>query len=333
MSFPKRNKNQLKGTVGQTFFQHFINAELNCIYHPINQENDFGIDGYIELVENENVSGKLIGIQLKHGDSFFRSRTIGGYKFFGESKHLNYYLNSQSPVYIVIMDGSFKRMNWVMFEINKTSPNSGDRWWIEVPKDNLLISNFKDELFQTAGPIINYEDQIKFNWAIDATLQDASFRVVAIPQKEILTGSYDYIINFIDRLSKNKDMLIKSRATLDIFFPAYDEDEREIFQIPEIMDWLKGSINIGIPWFYFLDTRTRNTGLTLLMHSYCKKTKTIRTDAGHMVEFDGNDLAKFIEQNYINLNTFTEENKLSLKINKEISLGIFEYLKTHLQES
>ncbi|ASA23369.1 DUF4365 domain-containing protein [Paenibacillus donghaensis] len=333
MSFPKRNKNQLKGTVGQTFFQHYVNAELNCIYHPINQENDFGIDGYIELVENDNVSGKLIGIQLKHGDSFFRSKTSGGYKFVGETKHLNYYLNSQSPVYIVIMDGDFQRMNWVMFEIDKTSPNSGDGWWIEVPEDNLLISNFQDELFQTVGPIINYEDQIKYNWAIDATLQGASFRVVAIPKKEILTGSFDYIINFIERLSKNKDILIKSRSTLDIFFPAYDEDDREIFQIPEIMDWLKKSVEVGIPWFYFLDTREMNTGLTLLMHSYCRKIKTVKSDEGYLAEFDRHDLKKIIEKNYINLNIYTEENKLSLEINKEISLGIFEYLKTYLQES
>jgi hypothetical protein len=75
MSFPKRNKNQLKGTVGQTYFQHFVNANLNCIYHPINQENDFGIDGYIELVDNDNVTGRLIGIQLKHGNSFFKLKT------------------------------------------------------------------------------------------------------------------------------------------------------------------------------------------------------------------------------------------------------------------
>lgn len=246
---------------------------------------------------------------------------------------MNYYLNSQSPVYIVIMDGIFKRMNWVLFEIDKTSPYSGDGWWIEVPEDNLLISNFQDELFQTVGPIINYEDQIRYNWAIDATLQGASFRVVAIPKKEILTGNFDYIINFIERLSKNKDMLIKSRSTLDIFFPAYDEDDREIFQIPEIMDWLKKSVDVGIPWFYFLDTRKKNIGLTLLMRSYCREIKIVKSDEGHLVEFNRNDLKKFIEQNYINLNIFTEENKLSLEINREVSTGIFEYLNTHLQES
>lgn len=133
MSFPKRNTSNLKGATGQTFFQHFVNSELNCIYHPINQENDFGIDGYIELVENGNVSGKLIGIQLKHGDSYFKQETYGGFKYFGEYKHLNYYLNSQLPVFIIIMDDDFKRMYWVEFEITKTMSLSDDRWWIQIP--------------------------------------------------------------------------------------------------------------------------------------------------------------------------------------------------------
>lgn len=86
MSFPKRNKNNLRGSIGLSYFQHFVNSELNCVYHSINQENDFGIDGYIELVMDENVSGKLIGDQLKHGDSYFKSKSSGGYKFIGENK-------------------------------------------------------------------------------------------------------------------------------------------------------------------------------------------------------------------------------------------------------
>ncbi|PZD96970.1 hypothetical protein DNH61_04805 [Paenibacillus sambharensis] len=332
MTFPKRNKNQLIGSIGQTFFQHFVNSELNCIYHPINQENDFGIDGYIELVENEYVTGRLIGIQLKHGNSFFKSQTNGGYKFIGENKHLNYYLNSQSPVYIVIMDEGFKRMHWVQFELDKTSPYGANGWWMEVPKGNLLTSNFIYELFQTSGPIVDYEEQIKLNWAIDGLLHDSKFRIVAIPKNEILTGSYEYLTSFIERLSKNKDMLIKSRSTLDIFFPEYDEDDREIFQIPEIMTWLKNSIEIGIPWFYFLNTQKKSAGITLLMHSFCKKINIYEKDRGYLVEFDKNDLGQFVEQNYINLNTYMEINNLSLKINKEISSGIFEYLKKNLQE-
>ncbi|WP_413542001.1 DUF4365 domain-containing protein [Brevibacillus sp. WF146] len=52
----------------------------------------------------------------------FKSKTSGGFKVIGKNKHLNYYLNSQSPIFIIIMDNCFKRMHWVKFEIYKTSP-------------------------------------------------------------------------------------------------------------------------------------------------------------------------------------------------------------------
>jgi len=111
MKFPKRRKSNLTGAIGETYFQNFVNEALGCLYHPVHQENDFGIDGYIELVSGENVTGKLVGIQLKHGNSYFKNKTQYGYKYTGESKHINYYLNKGLPIFIILMDGEFKRMH------------------------------------------------------------------------------------------------------------------------------------------------------------------------------------------------------------------------------
>ena len=47
--FPKRNLSSQKGVEGQAFSQFFVINKLKCIYHPVSQENDSGIDGYIEL--------------------------------------------------------------------------------------------------------------------------------------------------------------------------------------------------------------------------------------------------------------------------------------------
>ncbi|TRY24120.1 DUF4365 domain-containing protein [Brevibacillus sp. LEMMJ03] len=57
-----------------------------------------------------------MGIQLKHGNSYFKflnQKPAGDLKLLGKNKHLNYYLNSQSPIFIIIMDNCFKRMHWV----------------------------------------------------------------------------------------------------------------------------------------------------------------------------------------------------------------------------
>jgi len=84
-SFPKRKKNRKKGLSGQTYFQHFVTEELECIYHPIPEENDFGADGYIEFVENERVTGRLLAAQFKHGDSFLKINQLAGLNITGKT--------------------------------------------------------------------------------------------------------------------------------------------------------------------------------------------------------------------------------------------------------
>lgn len=330
MIFPVRNDSAMKGTTGQSFFQYFVNSELECIYHPINQENDFGIDGYIELVVNHCVSGKLIGVQLKHGDSFFKAPTGYGYKYVGDNKHLNYYLNNQSSIFIVIMDENFDRMYWVKFDIAKTMPLHDDNWWIEISSDNQLKTNFRQAIFESSTPTVDFDEQIQVNWAINAAVKNCNNRVIAIPKSEIINQSFNFVNEFMERLSANKKLLIESRSSLDIFFPEYDDDPREISQIPEIIMWLKKSIDIGIPWFYFLDTKCKNTGLHLLVHSYCSPVEITKNEKGYLVNYSGPDLASFLENNFINMNCFMERHNIDLGINKEISSSITEYFHRFL---
>lgn len=327
MKFPQRGVGQWKGAKGETFFQFFVNDFLGCIYHPIDQKNDFGIDGYIELVNEGHVTGKLIGIQLKYGDSYFRHRTVGGFKFIGENKHLNYYMNNEAPIFIILIDDLFEKMHWVLFNIAKTLQAQGENWWIEVPIINDLRINFKKAMFDTVSPILDFEEQIKKNWFIDKIIEKSNLRVIAIPKEEIIQGKFDFVINFIERLSKNKEILLNTHSSLDIYFPEYDKDEREIFQISEIMKWLKGSIDFGVPWFYFLDIYDKSVGLKLLFHSYCSANNFQKSEKGYYIEYDKYGERKFYEQNFINMNSFMDKNNLSLELNIKITDLIVEYFE------
>lgn len=330
MLFPTRNDSNQKGVSGQAYFQHFVNTELKCIYHPIIQENDFGIDGYIELVVDKCVTGKLIGVQIKHGNSFFNSRTDYGYKYIGNNKHLNYYLNNQCPIFIVIMDEDFNRKLWIEFDLLKTMPVGSSGWWIEVLEDNYLDTNFHKAILAVTAPVIDFEKQIEMNWRINSAISNSDYRVLAIPKDEIIRMSFSYVNDFLSRLSVNKHLLLESRSSLDIFFPEYDNDPCEITQIPEIMKWLRSSIEFGIPWFYFLDTRHMNTGLHLLIHSYCLPIDISKHATGYLVNYDNISLVGFIEKNFLNLNNFTNNNSIGLSINEEVSKGITEYLEKYL---
>jgi len=181
-------------------------------------------------------------------------------------------MNNQSPIFIVIMDNDFQRMNWIQFKIEKTMPINETNWYIEIPRENELKTNFKEAIFNEAGPIIDFEQQIQLNWAINSILQETDRKVIAISKYEIIENSFKNINEYINRVSVNSEILIRARTSLDIYFPEFSIDSREIFQIPEIMQWLKQSIDIGIPWFYFLDYRQTSICFNLLVHSYCKIT-------------------------------------------------------------
>jgi len=136
-NFPKRKKSNQKGQSGSAFVNLFVNDQLGWIYHNIDQANDFGIDAYIEIVENEKATGKLIGIQIKHGNSYFSNKSIGGYKFYGDRKHLNYYLNMNLPIIIIILNDDFSNNLWILFDL-KITDSTENGWSLEIPDSNIL---------------------------------------------------------------------------------------------------------------------------------------------------------------------------------------------------
>lgn len=325
MDFPKINNNKLKGTIGEKFFQYFVYDNLKCIYHENHEETDFGLDGYIEIVNNNNVTGKMVGVQVKHGDSFFSRNTQYGYTYIDDNKHLNYYMNSQIPVFIIIMDNDYNRMNWIKFDISKTLPYDDNHWCIEIPKDNTLETNFYEAIMNSIEEIVDYEEEIGRNWVTNSALKGCDKRIIGISKMEIFNMNFDVIFNIIDRITMSKKVLIGSRGTLNIFFPEYAKDTREIFEIPEITDWLKMSIDIGIPWFYLLDYNNQNSGLSLLLNAYCKQINIIRDGNQYLISHDRNSIKVFFEKNFDNLNRFMLKHNIDKKINIEITDRIMKY--------
>jgi hypothetical protein len=106
-SFPKLLNERLIGEAGVNAISSIINDKLKWIFRRVNAEHDFGIDGYIDIVaDNGDVTGQSIAVQIKTGSSFLKRKVTAGFTFYGEKKHLNYYLNLKLPVLIVLYDQS-----------------------------------------------------------------------------------------------------------------------------------------------------------------------------------------------------------------------------------
>src|SRR5262249_29865810 len=64
---------------------------------------DFGIDAQVEVFEGDEATGKLIALQIKTGASYFRRYGID-YIYYGEKRHLEYWLGHSLPVLLVLHD-------------------------------------------------------------------------------------------------------------------------------------------------------------------------------------------------------------------------------------
>jgi hypothetical protein len=82
---------------------------VNCIFHEIHQENDYGIDAFIELVENNNVKGITLALQIKSGRSYC---SISECKIQASKNHFEYWRDHSMPVIGVVYDPDEKVAYW-----------------------------------------------------------------------------------------------------------------------------------------------------------------------------------------------------------------------------
>lgn len=316
--FPKMNVSKQKGLVGQVHFEKYIIEKHGWLFHKIEQENDFGIDGYIEIVENENVTGKLIGIQIKYGNSYFKKRNNSFITFYGEDKHLNYYMNSSVPIIIVLISDDLQSMYWVKFEIEKTIETKNG-WSIQIPTQNQVNIDSKYEWLNIGGIAADYSQEIDNLRMLDSLIAKAQLGVIVIPKENIVDKDFKIIKAHINRIAKNQSVLSKKYSTIEIIFFGYDDDPRELYEIDEVNIWLRESLNEGIPWFYFMSL-DRKAGLNkLLLYAYCTPINIIRNGTQNIVYFNKEMFSGYLEINFANLNKFMEDNGLSLSLNKKVS--------------
>ena len=334
-NFPKRTIQNQKGSSGQSYIQLFIENQLGWVYHPINQNNDFGIDGYIEVIENDCATGKLIAVQIKHGDSYFKNKNISSYTYLGEDKHLNYYLNNRCPVILIILDDSFERRYWQLFDISLTSPEKNG-WSIEIPEKNNLNDLVLDCWKRIVGPVRDYENEISHAWEIEKKFSEGDLFMFPVTKLEVDTGSYDYLLSFIKKLSKNEKMLLRMHSSIELYFPDYQKDKRELFEIPEVVKWFTNAIKKNIPLAYFLSYSIKSYSFfmisfslnTSLMQDVSKKPEKI------LIEYSKEAFENVLSALWDNLNSFCDDNPATEVLNKEISAGILNILRQlfHLED-
>jgi hypothetical protein len=100
----------------------------------VQHESDFGIDAHAELIEAMLPTGRLLGIQLKSGSSYFNEVDEKGYVFRTDREHVKYWCDHALPVIICLCDTQAKVIYWQPVN-EETAISTGKGFKFSVPAD------------------------------------------------------------------------------------------------------------------------------------------------------------------------------------------------------
>lgn len=331
MKFPKYQKSNQIGEQGITILKEIIETDLNWIFRPNHLEHDFGIDAYIDVVsENGSVTGKSIALQVKAGDSYFKEENEIGWVFRGQMAHLNYYLNHDIPVLIVLVDISNKKAFWCHCNPNKTIA-AGENWKIYVPSSQELNAKSKKDLEKFISPIKDYASQLEYFWKTNKLLNEAGMLSLLVDKNEIEKGEIQHIKSAFERLESNPDLLLSKKGKVDIWINGYDNDSRELYEIKEITNWVQLFMQKIKGWSFFLSKEPYATFLRVIQlsnmdYEITNETRILHGRKQKKIIFDFSSGVPFLETTFEDLNTFCMKHNISEKSNIKITDKIMKYL-------
>lgn len=106
--------------------------------------SDIGIDAQVELIDDDNVTGKLIAIQIKSGEGNF-TETKSGYRYYGSLAHYDYWLSHSLPVLLIAHIPRVGKNFWMNVS-EKTAKKTQKGWSILIPKENILDKSAKNKI-------------------------------------------------------------------------------------------------------------------------------------------------------------------------------------------
>lgn len=127
---------------------------------------------------------------------------------------------------------------------------------------------------------------------------------VEISKMDVLMEEYTSVFEMIKSIVSDKQRLFSSRNTWEVFFEGYDDDPREIPDIPEVVNWYKKSIEEGIPWFYFMNITKPAIGL--LTFIICCSANRDPDNYGRYY-FEPEKVNSFVKKNLDNLASFAKK--------------------------
>lgn len=100
---------------------------------------------------------------------------------------------------------------------------------------------------------------------IDQDIADGDFLVMTFSRREVQSGLIGDALDRLMSISDRPDFVRQFADRMTFIFEGYDEDAREIYQIPECIKFFR-ELNVRWPyWFHFLEKTKLTYGLLFQM--------------------------------------------------------------------
>lgn len=109
---------------------------------------DFGVDAQIEFAPEKHATGRIVAVQIKSGDSYLKPNASGGWYFYPETKHVNYWNEHSLPVAVVFWHEATDQLLAVEASPRTMEKTSGKGWRLSVSPSNKLDSSRMEWLEQ-----------------------------------------------------------------------------------------------------------------------------------------------------------------------------------------
>ena len=186
------------GRIGVSAVQSIVYNDLKWIFREQLVE-DFGIDAEIEVANQKYPTGKMIAIQIKSGDSYFKRTTREGIVFRFDENHKQYWLGHVLPVIVLLYHPVSKECIWEIIDKFTVKQVSRNGYKIVIPKENQFGVFTKAKLLILAYSK-NIDDLAKEIDDLDID-KDSVYILLDDKQKKI----FDKVRKMIDKKNASSD--------------------------------------------------------------------------------------------------------------------------------
>jgi hypothetical protein len=145
----RRSPSAQVATEGVTYTKMVLETQLRWLFREQPTE-DYGIDAHTEVVDGEEVTGRLLALQIKSGSSWFKELAPGGWWFRPDAEHIHYWLDHSLPVIAVLYDPEGEKCYWQAVTRATLEQTSKGGWKLLIPERHQLNASAADQLREAA---------------------------------------------------------------------------------------------------------------------------------------------------------------------------------------